>query len=35
MTAIAAKFLGAIGAYRSPSERGFTFMAITSARWVQ
>jgi hypothetical protein len=35
MTAIAAKYLGAIGAYRTPKERGFTFMAITRARWVQ
>ena len=35
MTAVAAKFLGALGAYRSPKEEGFTFMAITSARWVQ
>jgi hypothetical protein len=35
MTAVAAKFLGAIGAYRAPKERGFTFMVITGARWAQ
>jgi hypothetical protein len=35
MTAIAAKFLGALGAYRTPDDGGFTFMVITRARWVQ
>ena len=35
MTAIAAKFFGAIGAYRTPSDQGFTFMVITGAHWAQ
>jgi hypothetical protein len=35
MTAVAARFLGAIGAYRAPKDRGFTFMVITGARWAQ
>lgn len=35
MTAIAAKFFGAIGAYRTPNTNGFTYMVITGARWVQ
>lgn len=32
MTAIAAKYLGAIGAYRAPDPRGFLYMVITRAR---
>ncbi len=35
MTAIAAKFLGAIGAYRTPTENGFTYLVIIGARWAQ
>ena len=31
MTAIAAKYLGAIGAYRVPDARGFVYMVITRA----
>jgi hypothetical protein len=34
MTAIAAKYLGAIGAHRAPDERGFIYMVITRARWA-
>jgi hypothetical protein len=35
MTAIAARMLGAIGAYRSPDKNGLLFMVITDARWAQ
>lgn len=35
MTAIAAYLLGARGAYRTPSERGATFMLLTSIGWAQ
>lgn len=35
MTAVSAFLLGARGGYRSPSERGFTFMIITDIRWAQ
>ncbi len=34
MTSILAKELNAIGAYRTASENGFTFMVITKAKWV-
>jgi hypothetical protein len=34
MTAIAAKYLGAIGAYRTPGENGFVYAVITDARWA-
>lgn len=34
MTAIAAKFFGAIGAYRTPRDHGFTHLLITDARWA-
>ena len=33
MTAVAARVLGAVGAYRSPGEGGDTFMVLTSVRW--
>ena len=35
MTAVAAFLLKAKGAYRSPDERGFTFMILTNVRWAQ
>lgn len=35
MTAIMAKHLGSIGAYRTPSESGFTHMVISRARWLE
>jgi hypothetical protein len=35
MTAVAALLLQAQGAYRSPSERGATFMVLTDVRWIQ
>jgi hypothetical protein len=35
MTAVAALLLDAIGAYRSPSDDGFTYMVITDVRWTQ
>jgi hypothetical protein len=35
MTAVAAYLLRARGAYRSPGERGFTFMVMTSVGWTQ
>jgi hypothetical protein len=35
MTAIAALLLGAAGAYRTPSDYGFTFMLMTSVNWAQ
>jgi hypothetical protein len=35
MTAISAHLLKAKGAYRSPDERGFTFMILTDVRWAQ
>ncbi len=34
MTAVLAKALNAIGAYRTPGENGATFMVVTKARWV-
>lgn len=35
MTAVAAQLLKAKGAYRTPSERGFTFMVVNRVNWVQ
>ena len=35
MTAISAFLLKAKGAYRSPDERGFTFLIMTDVRWAQ
>ena len=35
MTSISAYFLGAIGAYRTPGERGFEYMVITAIRWAE
>ena len=35
MTAIAAARIKAQGAYRSPKDRGFTFMVMTDVRWAQ
>jgi hypothetical protein len=35
MTAVSAYLLKAKGAYRSPDERGFTFMVMTDVRWAQ
>ena len=35
MTAIMAKSIGAIGAYRTPSENGFVYMIVQRARWVK
>ena len=35
MAAIAIETLGAQGIYRTPSETGFTFLAILDARWAQ
>jgi hypothetical protein len=35
MTAVAARLLGAKGAYRSPDERGALFMVMTEVRWAQ
>jgi hypothetical protein len=35
MTAVAALLLKTQGAYRSPSERGATFMMLNDVRWVQ
>jgi hypothetical protein len=35
MTAITAYLLGAAGAYRSPDDRGFSFLAITQVHWAQ
>jgi hypothetical protein len=34
MTAVMAKHLGAIGAYRAPSDNGFLHMVVKRARWV-
>lgn len=34
MTSIMAKEYGAIGAYRTPSDSGFTYMIVKSAKWV-
>lgn len=34
MTAIMAKEIDAIGAYRTPDENGFVYMVVTSARWT-
>jgi hypothetical protein len=34
MTSISAYLLGSVGAYRTPAENGFTYMVITSIRWV-
>ncbi|HEY7819504.1 MAG TPA: hypothetical protein VIG29_14875 [Vicinamibacteria bacterium] len=35
MTAVSAFLLKAKGAYRSPDERGFTFLVMTDVRWAQ
>lgn len=35
MTAIAAHLLGAAGAYRTPSDNGFTFMLLMEVGWAQ
>lgn len=35
MTAIAARLLNAIGAYRTPDDNGFVYMVITRAGWAQ
>lgn len=35
MTAIAAHLLGAVGAYRTPGETGFSFMLMTRISWAQ
>lgn len=35
MTAIAAYLIGAVGAYRPPAEYGWSFLAITHARWAE
>jgi hypothetical protein len=35
MTAIMAKELGAIGAYRTPDDNGFVYMVVNNARWVK
>jgi hypothetical protein len=34
MTAIAARYFGAIGSYRTPDENGFSYLLITGARWA-
>ena len=34
MTAVMAKQLGAIGAYRTPSDNGFVYMVVRAARWL-
>ncbi|NMY43327.1 hypothetical protein HBN76_18590 [Pseudomonas sp. WS 5013] len=34
MTAVMAKHLGAIGAYRTPSENGFMHMVVRQVRWL-
>lgn len=34
MTSVLAKHINAIGVYRTPSENGFTYMAVTKAKWV-
>lgn len=34
MTSVLAKNLNAIGAYRTPSDNGFTYMAVTKAKWI-
>ena len=34
MTAVLAKAMNAIGAYRTPSESGYTYMVITKAKWI-
>jgi len=34
MTSVLAKHLNAIGVYRTPSDTGFTYMAVTNAKWV-
>jgi hypothetical protein len=35
MTAVTVHLLGAVGAYRSPDDRGFSFLAMTSVHWAQ
>ncbi len=35
MTAVMAKLLGAIGAYRTPSDSGFVYMVVRAARWLK
>ena len=34
MTAVLAKYLNAIGSYRTPSDTGFTYMVVTKAKWI-
>ena len=34
MTAVLAKVMNAIGAYRTPSDTGYTYMVVTKAKWV-
>jgi hypothetical protein len=34
MTAVLAKELNAIGAYRTPSDTGYTYMVVTKAKWL-
>jgi len=35
MTAVMAKAVGAIGAYRTPSDNGFVYMVVNDARWMK
>ena len=35
MTAVLAKAMNAIGAYRTPSDTGYTYMVVTKAKWVK
>lgn len=35
MTAVMAKQLGAIGAYRTPTDAGFVYMVVRAARWLK
>jgi hypothetical protein len=35
MTAITAYLIGAAGAYRSPNDRGFSFLVMTDVHWAQ
>lgn len=35
MTAVMAKQIGAIGAYRTPSDSGFVYMVVSAARWLK
>jgi hypothetical protein len=34
MTAVTARLLGALGAYRTPGENSFVFMVLTAVRWA-